>query len=185
LSATPTLLAAGEIDTNACVNPTGLTETRVVGFQSFAGWSVAQRRTLLRVCRQNVTAVSVQPLLVEPVHPRQCRQLQVIDVVPAVGIWSVDEFCFGVRWDTRSPAPRVDDRRVDEMGSKARFGRRSCRRAARRPRSDRGAALVVPPRDVEWRLRAGTVGFFGSGAGLSASVVTRLKKSWQDDHRSS
>lgn len=37
-----------------------------------------------------VVAVAVQPVLVEPVHPRQRGELEVIDVVPAAGVGAVD-----------------------------------------------------------------------------------------------
>jgi transposase-like protein len=80
-------------------------------------------------------------------------------------------------------APRVDDRRVDsETGQRCRF-----------------ASVVVPP----WCRKSPKVAevlplmylhgmssgdfapalseFFGSAAGLSASVITRLTKQWQDE----
>ena len=80
-------------------------------------------------------------------------------------------------------APRVDDRRVDDEGNKQTF-----------------RSLILPP----WCKKSPEVtevlpllylhgmssgdfapalsGFFGSASGLSASVVTRLTKTWQDDY---
>ena len=80
-------------------------------------------------------------------------------------------------------APRVDDRRIDpETGERCRF------RSAIVPpwcRKSPKVAEVLPlmylhgmsTGDFTPALRE----FFGSGAGLSASVVTRLTKQWQDD----
>jgi transposase-like protein len=85
----------------------------------------------------------------------------------------------------RIEAPRVDDRRVDdETGEKQRF-----------------KSVIVPP----WCRKSPKVtevlpllylhglstgdfvpaleGFFGSAAGLSASVITRLTTAWQAEHR--
>jgi hypothetical protein len=53
---------------------------------------------------RDVVAVPVQPFFVEPVHPRQGRELELVDIVPAVGVRSVDALslveavgCFGER----------------------------------------------------------------------------------------
>ena len=39
---------------------------------------------------RDVTAVAVKPLLVEPVDPAEGGELEVADIVPAVGVGSVD-----------------------------------------------------------------------------------------------
>jgi putative transposase len=82
-------------------------------------------------------------------------------------------------------APRVNDRRVDEeTGEKAKFKSSIippwCRRSPK-------VAEVLPLLYLHG-LSTGDFapaleGFFGSAAGLSSSVITRLVKSWQDEHR--
>ena len=43
---------------------------------------------------RRVVAVAVEPLFVEPVHPRQGGELEIVDVVPAVGVGPVGTFGF-------------------------------------------------------------------------------------------
>jgi putative transposase len=82
-------------------------------------------------------------------------------------------------------APRVDDRRVDEhTGERARF--RSlilppwCRKS---PKITEVLPLLylhgLSSKDFVPALE----GFFGSGAGLSASAITRLTECWQEEYR--
>jgi len=81
--------------------------------------------------------------------------------------------------------PRVDDRRVDPAtGERARF------KSALVPPWCRKSPKVteVLPLLYLHGLSTGDFipaleGFFGSAAGLSASVITRLTGAWQDDHR--
>lgn len=81
-------------------------------------------------------------------------------------------------------APRVDDRRVDEDGNKATF--RSvilppwCKRS---PEVTEVLPLLFLHGMSSGDFAPALSGFFGSESGLSASAVTRLTKSWQDDHR--
>jgi putative transposase len=80
-------------------------------------------------------------------------------------------------------APRVDDRRVDpETGERCRF------RSAIVPpwcRKSPKVAEVLPLMYLHGMSTGDFVPalteFFGSGAGLSASVITRLTKQWQDE----
>jgi hypothetical protein len=39
---------------------------------------------------RHVTAMAVEPVLVEPVHPGQRGEFELVDVVPAVGVGPVD-----------------------------------------------------------------------------------------------
>jgi putative transposase len=50
------------------------------------------------------------------------------------------------------------------------------------PEGGRGAALAVSARAVHRGLRAALEAFFGTSAGLSAAVVTRLVAAWQAEH---
>ena len=43
-------------------------------------------------CWRGVVAVAVEPLLVEPVHPAQGGEFELVDVVPAVGVGPVGAF---------------------------------------------------------------------------------------------
>ena len=43
-------------------------------------------------CGRGVVAVAVEPLLVEPVHPAQGGEFELVDVVPAVCVGSVGAF---------------------------------------------------------------------------------------------
>ncbi len=82
-------------------------------------------------------------------------------------------------------APRVNDRRIDERsGERCRF-RSSilapwCRKSAK-------VAEVLPLMYLHGMssldFAPALSGFFGSAAGLSASVVTRLTRQWQDEAR--
>ena len=89
------------------------------------------------------------------------------------------------RSTSRSEAPRVDDRRVDEeTGKKAQF--RSvivppwCRRS---PKVTEVLPLLYLHGLSTGDFVPALEGFFGSAAGLSASVITRLITAWQDEHR--
>ena len=82
-------------------------------------------------------------------------------------------------------APRVNDRRVDEeTGKKAQF--RSviippwCRRS---PKVTEVLPLLYLHGLSTGDFVPALEGFFGSAAGLSASVITRLTTAWQDEHR--
>ena len=44
------------------------------------------------LCGRDVVAVAVAPLLVEPGHPRQRRELEVLDVIPSCSVGTVDAF---------------------------------------------------------------------------------------------
>jgi len=82
-------------------------------------------------------------------------------------------------------APRLDDRRVDETtGERQRF------RSAIVPpwvRKSPKVAEVLPLMYLHGMssgdFAPALAGFFGSAAGLSASVVTRLTTQWQDEQR--
>jgi transposase-like protein len=82
-------------------------------------------------------------------------------------------------------APRVNDKRVDEeTGKKAQF--RSvivppwCRRS---PKVTEVLPLLYLHGLSTGDFAPALEGFFGSAAGLSASVITRLTTAWQDEHR--
>ena len=82
-------------------------------------------------------------------------------------------------------APRVEDRRRDsESGKKARFASSIvppwCRKSPK-------VAEVLPLLYLHGLSSGDFVpaleGFFGSAAGLSASVITRLTAAWQEEHK--
>jgi hypothetical protein len=82
-------------------------------------------------------------------------------------------------------APRVNDRRVDQAtGEKAQF--RSviippwCRRS---PKVTEVLPLLYLHGLSTGDFAPALEGFFGSAAGLSESVITRLATAWQDEHR--
>lgn len=82
-------------------------------------------------------------------------------------------------------APRVDDRRVDEAtGEKQRFRSEIlppwCRRS---PKVTEVLPLLYLHGMSSGDFAPALEGFFGSAAGLSASVVTRLTRQWQDEQR--
>jgi len=57
-------------------------EARAIGFQPGQGWSVGQRRTLLRTPLAARRRSGRGAVLVEPVDPRQGLQFELVDVVP-------------------------------------------------------------------------------------------------------
>jgi putative transposase len=82
-------------------------------------------------------------------------------------------------------APRVDDRRVDEgTGHKQRFRSEIlppwCRKS---PKVTEVLPLLYLHGMSSGDFAPALEGFFGSAAGLSASVVTRLTRQWQDEQR--
>lgn len=82
-------------------------------------------------------------------------------------------------------APRVDDRRVDpDTGNKARFKSSIippwCRRS---PKVTEVLPLLYLHGLSSGDFLPALEGFFGHSAGLSASLITRLTRSWQDEHR--
>ena len=82
-------------------------------------------------------------------------------------------------------APRVNDRRVDEAtGERRRFPQLD--HPAVGPQvteGGRGAAVDVSARDELEKIAPALEEFFGSAAGLSASVITRLTTQWQERER--
>ncbi len=81
--------------------------------------------------------------------------------------------------------PRVDDRRVDAAtGKKAKFTSSLvppwCRKS---PKVTEVLPLLYLHGLSTGDFVPALEGFFGSAAGLSASVITRLTATWQDDHR--
>ena len=81
-------------------------------------------------------------------------------------------------------APRVNDRRVDDTGERCRF------RSSILPPWCRKSPKVAEVLPLMYLHGMSTLdfapalsGFFGSAAGLSASVVTRLTRQWQDEAR--
>ncbi len=82
-------------------------------------------------------------------------------------------------------APRVDDRRVDETtGKKAQFKSSIvppwCRRS---PKVTEVLPLLYLHGLSTGDFTPALEGFFGSAAGLSSSVITRLATAWQREHR--
>lgn len=82
-------------------------------------------------------------------------------------------------------APRVDDRRVDEeTGQKQTFRSQIlppwCRMS---PKVTEVLPLLYLHGMSSGDFAPTLEGFFGSAAGLSASVVTRLTQQWQDEQR--
>jgi transposase-like protein len=82
-------------------------------------------------------------------------------------------------------APRVDDGRVDpETGERARFKSSIvppwCRKS---PKVTEALPLLYLHGMSTGDFVPALEGFFGSAAGLSASVITRLTVQWQDEHR--
>jgi transposase-like protein len=81
--------------------------------------------------------------------------------------------------------PRVDDRRVDPAsGKRARFKSSLvppwCRKS---PKVSEVLPLLYLHGLSTGDFIPALEGFFGSAAGLSASAITRLSTTWQDDHR--
>src|SRR3954453_12110640 len=82
-------------------------------------------------------------------------------------------------------APRVDDRRIDPAtGEKARFKSSIvppwCRKS---PKVTEVLPLLYLHGLSTGDFVPALEGFFGSAAGLSASVITRLTTQWQAEHR--
>ena len=82
-------------------------------------------------------------------------------------------------------APRVDDRRVDETtGKRAQFKSSIvppwCRRS---PKVTEVLPLLYLHGMSTGDFAPALEGFFGSAAGLSSSVITRLTTAWQGEHR--
>ncbi|MGZ6557803.1 MAG: IS256 family transposase [Actinomycetota bacterium] len=82
-------------------------------------------------------------------------------------------------------APRVDDGRVDaETGERIRFKSSLvppwCRKS---PKVTEALPLLYLHGLSSGDFVPALEGFFGSAAGLSASVITRLTTQWQDEHR--
>lgn len=82
-------------------------------------------------------------------------------------------------------APRVDDRRIDpDSGKKAKFSSSIvppwCRKS---PKVTEVLPLMYLHGLSTGDFVAALEGFFGSAAGLSAPVISRLTKVWQEDHR--
>jgi putative transposase len=82
-------------------------------------------------------------------------------------------------------APRVDDRRVDgETGERFQFKSSIvppwCRKS---PKVTEALPLLYLHGLSSGDFVPALEGFFGSSAGLSASVITRLTAQWQDEHR--
>ncbi len=80
-------------------------------------------------------------------------------------------------------APRVNDRRVDEVsGERARFRSSIIPPWARKsPKVAEVLPLMYLHGMSSGDFAVALTEFFGSAAGLSASVVTRLTKQWQDE----
>lgn len=79
-------------------------------------------------------------------------------------------------------APRVNDRRVDEAGERCRFSSSIippwCRKS---PKVAEALPLMYLHGMSSGDFVPALEEFFGSAAGLSASVITRLTKQWQDE----
>jgi transposase-like protein len=82
-------------------------------------------------------------------------------------------------------APRVDDRRVDpDTGERARFRSAILPPWARRsPKVTEVLPLMYLHGMSSGDFASALEGFFGSAAGLSASVITRLTTQWQSEQR--
>ncbi len=80
-------------------------------------------------------------------------------------------------------APRINDKRVDEeTGERRRLPQPDLGPVVpQEPEGVRGAAADVPPRHELGDFAPALGEFFGSDAGLSPSVVTRLTTVWQDE----
>ena len=80
--------------------------------------------------------------------------------------------------------PRVDDRRVDEATGKKRRFKSSiippwCRKS---PKVAEVLPLMYLHGMSSGDFAPALAEFFGPGGGFSASVITRLTRSWQDEH---
>ena len=81
-------------------------------------------------------------------------------------------------------APRVNDRRVDEAGERCRFRSSILPPWARKsPKVAEVLPLMYLHGLSTGDFAPALAGFFGSAAGLSASVITRLTTQWQAEQR--
>ncbi len=81
-------------------------------------------------------------------------------------------------------APRVNDRRVDEAGERCRFRSSILPPWARKsPKVAEVLPLMYLHGMSSGDFAPALAGFFGSAAGLSASVITRLTTQWQAEQR--
>src|SRR3954463_12697918 len=81
-------------------------------------------------------------------------------------------------------APRVNDRRVDDAGERQRFRSSILTPWARKsPKVTEVLPLMYLHGMSSGDFAPALAGFFGSAAGLSASVVTRLTTQWQAEQR--
>ena len=81
-------------------------------------------------------------------------------------------------------APRVNDTRVDETGERCRFRSSILPPWARKsPKVAEVLPLMYLHGMSTGDFAPALAGFFGSGAGLSASVITRLTTQWQSEQR--
>jgi putative transposase len=81
-------------------------------------------------------------------------------------------------------APRVNDRRVDDVGERQRFRSSILTPWARKsPKVTEVLPLMYLHGMSSGDFAPALAGFFGSAAGLSASVITRLTAQWQAEQR--
>jgi putative transposase len=81
-------------------------------------------------------------------------------------------------------APRVNDRRVDDAGERLRFRSSILTPWARKsPKVSEVLPLMYLHGMSSGDFAPALAEFFGSAAGLSASVITRLSTQWQDEQR--
>jgi putative transposase len=81
-------------------------------------------------------------------------------------------------------APRVNDKRVDDDGGRCRFRSSILPPWARKsPKVAEVLPLLYLHGMSSGDFAPALAGFFGSAAGLSASVITRLTTQWQDEQR--
>jgi len=81
-------------------------------------------------------------------------------------------------------APRVNDRRVDDAGERLRFRSSILTPWARKsPKVTEVLPLMYLHGMSSGDFAPALAGFFGSSAGLSASVITRLTTQWQAEQR--
>ena len=81
-------------------------------------------------------------------------------------------------------APRINDKRVDETGERYRFRSSILPPWARKsPKVAEVLPLMYLHGMSSGDFAPALAGFFGSGAGLSASVITRLTTQWQAEQR--
>lgn len=89
-----------------------------------------------------------------------------------------------LRGRSRCAAPRVNDRRVDDAGERHRFRSSILTPWARKsPKVFEVLPLMYLHGMSSGDFAPALAEFFGSAAGLSASVITRLTTQWQAEHR--